>query len=825
MGEGESSQRVGLVAFADFPTDARSACVAVIPGQQPDATDVQNVRPVGAPYVLALRPGSVEWWLQRRARAELHEKIPTAQLTGFFEKRRADFNPDRIFRAKTRGMFQPEEQLTFVDAGLMPMVEGEIGRRLSALMGRVVRKMLSDLAQPTPSDKSASQVFRTAFCLLAGKLLHDKRVPSFKTLDIRDIDEVFKRVERHYGVAGLSPPFGGRWNQATRTAAEEFAAFAPLGNVTTESLAYLYESTLVPKNVRKALGIHSTPSYLVDYIVWQMADWIEELPPNRRHVFEPACGHGAFLVSSIRLLRELLGDVDIEERKAYLRSHVHGLEIDEFALEIARLSLTLADIPNPNGWDLQPADMFATDILDREAGRAGVILANPPFENFSAEDRARYKRRSWPTSQVNKAAELVARILPRMQQSGGVLGLVVPQGFLHSRHARVIRGVLLRDFEIREVCLLPDKVFEFADSESAVLLARRSERTSPDRARISFRAVRERDFMEFRCSYRATWAQTAPAVRFVEDPVQSLMLPELDEVWTRLARFPRLSSIANVAQGLFFRGRDLPRNAVTTSPQPRQDFVPGFRSVPRKLQIHETPPVQWLNVSPDVVDRIVGGAWTGEPQVVVNYAPVSRGPWRLKAVCDQIGRAATSRFLTVRPTGQDWPIEFLFAVCNSPIANAFMYSHCLKRDNLAGQLRAVPLPLVTTSGVERVTRAAVAYLAHMGSPGRPLRPEPDPGQAKHLLLVMDAELLRLYDLPPRLERQLLDLFDGHQRAGVPKFTSYYPQGFRPFVPLHMMLSEEYERTTAGELRRRATPEKSEAVLSALSVAVELFKED
>ena len=58
-----------------------------------------------------------------------------------------------------------------------------------------------------------------------------------------------------------------------------------------------------------------------------------------------------------------------------------------------------------------------------------------------------------------------------------------------------------------------------------------------------------------------------------------------------------------------------------------------------------------------------------------------------------------------------------------------------------------------------------------------------------------------------------------------KFTSYYPPGFRPFPPLHLLLSEDYELTTAAELRRRTTAEKSETVLSALTTAVEAFKED
>lgn len=819
------SETLPLVAFADFPTDARSACVAAFPGNGDNTAAVRRARQIGSPYVLALRPGAVEWWLQKREGPELHETIPNSYLARFFEERRSDFDPDRVFRAKTRGLFQPDQQLTFVDAGLMPMVEDEIGQRLSELVGRVVTKMLSYLAQSEPSPNTASRVFRTAFWLLAGKMLRDKRVPSFKTLDIKDVDDVFRRVGRHYGMPGGLPPSGARWDKALESAVEEFAAFAPLGNVTTESLADLCERALVPKQVRKLLGIHKTPSYLVDYMVWQMADWIEALPVKERHVFEPACGHGGFLVASVRLLRELLGDVDADERKAYLRSHIHGLEIDEFAIEIARLSLTLADIPNPNGWDLQRGDMFASEALNREAARAGIIFANPPFENFIVQDRQRYARHGSQTSHVNKAAEMAARIVPAMQP-GSVLGLVVPQGFLRSTGAGTIRERLLHGFEIREITLFPDKVFAFADSESAILLARRKLECTVQRGKVLFRAVRERDWIDFRTTYRVTWEQAVPVERFEHHPLYPLRLPELDEIWTWLAPSPTLSTIARAGKGLSFRGRDLPRGIQPISTRKRTGDVPGFSNVPRKWMIHELPQRVFITMNPDAIREFVAGARTGKPQVIVNYARISRGPWRLKAGLDMAGHAITSRFLAVRPSGVHINAHYLWALCNSPIVNAFMYSHSMKRDVLTRDIREVPIPPTTPTGVERVSRAAAAYLSHMCKPDEPLQPEPDTVRAKHLLLTMDAEVLRLYDLPPRLERQLLDLFEGHQRSGVPfKFTSYYPPGFRPCLPLHMLLSEDYERTTAAELRRRASAEKSATVLAALSTAVEAFKED
>jgi hypothetical protein len=91
---------------------------------------------------------------------------------------------------------------------------------------------------------------------------------------------------------------------------------------------------------------------------------------------------------------------------------------------------------------------------------------------------------------------------------------------------------------------------------------------------------------------------------------------------------------------------------------------------------------------------------------------------------------------------------------------------------------------------------------------------------------VDAEVLRLYDLPPRLERQLLDLFAGWRREGVPfAFLRYFSEDYVPNVPLHICLSEEYRRSTAEVLRQRWEPVKSEPVLEALANAVDAFGEE
>ena len=63
---------------------------------------------------------------------------------------------------------------------------------------------------------------------------------------------------------------------------------------------------------------------------------------------------------------------------------------------------------------------------------------------------------------------------------------------------------------------------------------------------------------------------------------------------------------------------------------------------------------------------------------------------------------------------------------------------------------------------------------------------------------LDAEVLRLYDLPARAERLLLDQFAGEERPGVPfRFTRYYPEGFPAEVPLYAFLSDSFQRWLDG----------------------------
>jgi len=101
----------------------------------------------------------------------------------------------------------------------------------------------------------------------------------------------------------------------------------------------------------------------------------------------------------------------------------------------------------------------------------------------------------------------------------------------------------------------------------------------------------------------------------------------------------------------------------------------------------------------------------------------------------------------------------------------------------------------------------------------------DPELARKLFLHIDAEVLRLYELPPRLERQLLDIFSGWERQGVPfHLDRYFPDDYEPCFPLHEYLSDSYATSTVDYLRRQTEHTPPQELLHALDEAMNAFEE-
>jgi hypothetical protein len=522
-------------------------------------------------------------------------------------------------------------------------------------------------------------------------------------------------------------------------------------------------------------------------------------------------------VGELRVLRQWSDICDGKVRHDYLKKHLHGIEYDPFALEVAQLSLTLADIPHGNTWNLKQADMFLGTTLEAGAKKCGVLLANPPYERFTEKERAMYAKAGVEIDANTKACEMLRRTIPHLAE-GACFGVVVPQGFLYSMEGTPLRRKILSGFELREIDIFGDELFEKSDHEAAVLMGRRKVRKSTSR-QVWFRRVRNATVEAFRERFVFSSEEIVGDSRFAATDLADLRVPELGDLWKYLSDYPMLKDSATLGQGLAFKGRTLPKAAWTTHGPPEETDTLGFANVPGDLNIFGAPPKVGINLNRSVILHVRAGMPYGKPQVLLNYHPVSRDAWRLKATLDTLGLAITSSFIAVRPIQPNINMLYVWAILNSPIANAFACCHLGKRDILVGTMRKMPVPRWSPTYAARVEQAAMRYRTLAASPGQLFNAEATPEGIRQALMAMDAAVLQAYDLPPRLERQLLNLFAGVPRKGVGcEFTGYYPPGFSSSLPLHMLLSERFQRAAADVTSDRFKAGQSEHVRKVLAAA-------
>ena len=503
---------IPLAGFAYRPLDARSVCVGVVTASA-RMQDLSDYRELGAPLLLKESEDGFDLWkvgANENRDSMVVEELSIEGVGNYFEKNSEALTPRRIYEAKAYSRMQPALDQPnlfsdFVDPELLPFVEATSGDLLTQAVVGSIRGLVEEFA---PERWTIEVVFR----LLAGKILRDKNVPGFKSIKLSDIEDILRRVEKHYG-SQRPIRLSKKKVKSLVGVMEGIQRLGDFRNLTTESLGDVYEKALITKDIRKIHGTHKTPSYLVDYIVWKIANWIGEIPVEKLRFFEPGCGHAPFLVSAMRLLR--VANVDAPDLSEFFRDRFLGIDNDPFALEIARLSLTLADEPNPNGWiGLQEADMFEGDLLEQTAAHSTVMLTNPPYEH-------------------RKAEELLFRTLPHLP-AGAVFAAVVPATlmFAGKPRAKKLRQWIACNCQMSEVDLFPDGLFTFADQEVAILIGRvlSKSKLSGD-YQCRFNRVRDTDEARaaFRMDYRFSTTRQFSQRIFNRSEDTNLWIPEFDE--------------------------------------------------------------------------------------------------------------------------------------------------------------------------------------------------------------------------------------------------------------------------------------------------------
>ncbi len=529
-------------------------------------------------------------------------------------------------------------------------------------------------------------------------------------------------------------------------------------SLSVETLAYIWESWLIPDDVRRLQGIHATPPSVARYIVHRLP--IGDLPENERRIVEPCCGSGTFLVAALQRLREELAprQMTSEQRHEYFKRMLSGFDNDSFGLEVARSCLMLADFPNADGWVLEPEDVFdkPQDAPKFYAAlrQANVVLCNPPFGQFSTGERERYSAGAY------KQVELFSRVLANLPPRG-ILGFVVPQQVLSGDSYRAVRKQLAERYDEIEVVSLPDKIFEKSEQETALVLGKHP-RAGQKAVTILHRKVEDRARRRFIANHTASREDTDK--REIECAERSLAVPDLSRIWSALANLAKLKSIApHIHRGIEWNKPLDENRELLISSRPKTGFGRGLPSAPRgTFFVYQCPPVAYLNVEKEH-QRSEGSfelPWD-KPKVVMNAKRRSRrGPWKISAFADTTGLICYQTYTSIWPA-DGWKPNVIAAILNGYVANAFIAAtEGGQRDITANSLAEVPIPRLSEADADRIDALVQEYVAIVddesdeGFWGREARYP----VAEAKLNEIDALVLRAYKMPAQLLQELLGYF-------------------------------------------------------------------
>jgi len=229
--------------------------------------------------------------------------------------------------------------------------------------------------------------------------------------------------------------------------------------------------------VKDASSSIYTPPALVRLMLEEALSWerLDQLMAGEGIILDPACGSGVFLVEAYKRLVlhwRLHNDwarPQIEELRLLLH-RVHGVDIEEGAIELAAFSLclSLCDALQPE--EIRASVKLFPPLADvtlhwsclfeaKEQGlvRApvAVIVGNPPFESSLTTEGARRSYTAYSkahgTLADNQLAYLFLHEAMDMLRDGGALAMVEPSGFLYNQNSFPFRQAFFERWRVREV--------------------------------------------------------------------------------------------------------------------------------------------------------------------------------------------------------------------------------------------------------------------------------------------------------------------------------------------------------------------------------------
>jgi len=278
---------------------------------------------------------------------------------------------------------------------------------------------------------------------------------------------------------------------------------------------------------RKEQGIYYTPKFIVDYIVQNtlgpvLAKCKSITDLQKIKILDPACGSGSFLVVAMNFLlkkyEEFGAKPDGFLKIQILQSNIYGVDLDQQAVELARLNLLLntfdskiklpnlgGNIKNGNslisGTDEELEKYFGKNYREKipfnwqeefsdvfKDGGFDCIVGNPPYvrvDSLGEEDKNFWKKYFISSEGKYDLYYLFIERSIKLLKDSGQLGFIIPNKFCVADSGKKLRKLILESSSIREFFSVSKiDVFKEASNYPVILCLQRGK--FGDNTRLSF---------------------------------------------------------------------------------------------------------------------------------------------------------------------------------------------------------------------------------------------------------------------------------------------------------------------------------------------------